>query len=231
MISAKEIHELRFEKAAFGYKQEDIDEFLTQLEQEVEIAEQEMADSNEKIQVLADKVREYMRDEDALKDALLGAQREGHRIIAEANAKADSIIADAKKRADAMMDEVTVKHEALLAKNQAEIDEAHQALADARKQVADFKKALFDMYKEHLQMLSTMPEEDDLEFGFTPQQDEPEEEVPEQDVPVVSAPTSDPFASSQFSAKTIQVLMIRTLAIWAMTMKTRMRKQVALHRI
>ena len=66
MISAKEIHELRFEKAAFGYKQEDIDEFLTQLEQEVEIAEQEMADSNEKIQVLADKVREYMRDEDAL---------------------------------------------------------------------------------------------------------------------------------------------------------------------
>ena len=54
MISAKEIHELRFEKAAFGYKQEDIDEFLTQLEQEVEIAEQEMADSNEKIQVLAD---------------------------------------------------------------------------------------------------------------------------------------------------------------------------------
>ena len=58
MISAKEIHELRFEKAAFGYKQEDIDEFLTQLEQEVEIAEQEMADSNEKIQVLADKVRE-----------------------------------------------------------------------------------------------------------------------------------------------------------------------------
>ena len=188
MISAKEIHELRFEKAAFGYKQEDIDEFLTQLEQEVEIAEQEMADSNEKIQVLADKVREYMRDEDALKDALLGAQREGHRIIAEANAKADGIIADAKKRADAMMDEVTVKHEALLAKNQAEIDEAHQALADARKQVADFKKALFDMYKEHLQMLSTMPEEDDLE----------------QEIPVVSAPTSDPFASSQFSAKTIQ---------------------------
>ena len=60
------------------------------------------------------------------------------------------------------------------------------------------------MYKEHLQMLSTMPEEDDLEFGFTPQQDEPEEEVPEQEIPVVSAPTSDPFASSQFSAKTIQ---------------------------
>ncbi len=77
MISASEIHELRFEKAAFGYKQEDIDEFLNRLEQEVEIANQELEESNSKIQILADKVREYMRDEDALKDALLGAQKEG----------------------------------------------------------------------------------------------------------------------------------------------------------
>ena len=41
MISASEIHELRFEKAAFGYKQEDIDEFLNRLEQEVAAAQQE----------------------------------------------------------------------------------------------------------------------------------------------------------------------------------------------
>ena len=107
MISASEIHELRFEKAAFGYKQEDIDEFLNKLEEEAAIAQRELDDSNNKIQVLADKVREYMRDEDALKDALLGAQKEGHRIISEANAKAEEIIAQAKEKADAMMDEVT----------------------------------------------------------------------------------------------------------------------------
>ena len=104
MISASEIHELRFEKAAFGYKQEDIDEFLNRLEQEVEIANQELEESNSKIQILADKVREYMRDEDALKDALLGAQKEGHRIVDEANDRAEQIIADAKQKADAMMD-------------------------------------------------------------------------------------------------------------------------------
>ena len=75
MISASEIHELRFEKAAFGYKQEDIDEFLNRLEQEVAAAQQELDDSHNKIQVLADKVREYMRDEDALKDALLAPRR------------------------------------------------------------------------------------------------------------------------------------------------------------
>lgn len=166
MISASEIHELRFEKAAFGYKQEDIDEFLNKLEEEVAIAQRELDDSNNKIQVLADKVREYMRDEDALKDALLGAQKEGHRIIAEANTKAEEIIAQAKEKADAMMDEVTVQHDALIEKNEAEIEEEHKKLAAAKKQVADFKKALFDMYKEHLNMLSAMPDEDDTSLAF-----------------------------------------------------------------
>ena len=198
MISASEIHELRFEKAAFGYKQEDIDEFLNRLEEEVDAAQRELEDSNNKIQVLADKVREYMRDEDALKDALLGAQKEGHRIIAEANAKADDIIAKAKAKADAMMDEVTVQHDALIEKNEAEIKAEHEKLAAAKKQVADFKKALFEMYKDHIKMVSTMPDEDDSEFGVTA---EAAPTLPETE----AAPSaSDPFATAQFSAKTIQ---------------------------
>ncbi len=188
MISASEIHELRFEKAAFGYKQEDIDEFLNRLEEEVDAAQRELEDSNNKIQVLADKVREYMRDEDALKDALLGAQKEGHRIIAEANAKADDIIAKAKAKADAMMDEVTVQHDALIEKNEAEIKAEHEKLAAAKKQVADFKKALFEMYKDHIKMVSTMPDEDDSEFGVTEE----------------AAPKLPETEAAQFSAKTIQ---------------------------
>jgi cell division initiation protein len=207
MITANDIHELRFEKAAFGYKQEDIDEFLTQLENELELNQQELEDSNNKIQVLADKVREYMRDEDALKDALLGAQRQGHQIIAEANERADEIIADAKRKADEMMDEVTVQHDALLKRNQEEIAAAHQQLADARKQVADFKKALFDMYKEHLEVLSAMPEEDDLDFGVEyAAEDAVTDRYKETETPAsaVTPSQNDPFASSQFSAKAIQ---------------------------
>ncbi len=209
MITANDIHELRFEKAAFGYKQEDIDEFLTQLEHELELNQQELEDSNNKIQVLADKVREYMRDEDALKDALLGAQRQGHQIIAEANERADEIIAEAKRKADEMMDEVTVQHDALLKRNQEEVAAAHDQLANARKQVADFKKALFDMYKEHLEVLSAMPEEDDTDFGtnysgstasVASHAYEEKEEAAEPAAPS----QSDPFASSQFSAKAIQ---------------------------
>ena len=132
--------------------------------------------------MLADKVREYMRDEDALKDALLGAQREGHRIIAEANAKADGIIADAKKRADAMMDEVTVKHEALWQRIRQKLTKHIRLWQMPESRLQTSRRLCLICIKEHLQMLSTMPEEDDLEFGFTPQQDEPEEEVPEQEI-------------------------------------------------
>ena len=214
MITANDIHELRFEKAAFGYKQEDIDEFLTQLEHELELNQQELEDSNNKIQVLADKVREYMRDEDALKDALLGAQRQGHQIIAEANERADEIIAEAKRKADEMMDEVTIQHDALLKKNQEEVAAAHEQLADARKKVADFKKTLFDVYREHLEVLSAMPEEDDLDFAadYSYSASAVSEMTRSEEDTIKSAPSkSDPFASSQFSAKTIQGAYERNL--------------------
>ena len=158
MITSKDIRNKRFEKAAFGYKQEEIDEFFAQLEAELDEMERERAESNNKIQILADKVREYMKDEDALKDALLGAQKQGHQVIAEANERAEAIIAEAQAKADAMVDEATRQHEEAMERNRAEIAKEKEALIVAQQQVADFKKSLFDMYKSHLELISSMPE-------------------------------------------------------------------------
>lgn len=158
MITSKDVRNKRFEKAAFGYKQEEIDEFFSQLEAELDEMERERLESNNKIQILADKVREYMKDEDALKDALLGAQKQGHQVISEAHGKADAIIAEAQAKADALVDEATRQHEEAMEKNRAEIAKEQEALIVAQQQVADFKKSLFDMYKEHLELISSMPE-------------------------------------------------------------------------
>ena len=113
MISASDIRERKFEKAAFGYKQEEIDDFLAELISEFEELDAEREDLHSKIQILADKVREYRQDEDALKDALLGAQKQGHKVVAEAQEKADEIIAQAEEKAKILLDEATVQHEAL----------------------------------------------------------------------------------------------------------------------
>nr|MDE5854702.1 DivIVA domain-containing protein [Ruminococcus sp.] len=149
------------EKAAFGYKQEEIDEFLSQLEAELDEMERERAEANSKIQILADKIREYMKDEDALKDALLGAQKQGHQVINEAKEKAEQILADAQAKADKLEDEAVRQHAEAMEKNRAEIAKEKESLIEARRQVADFKRSLFDMYKSHLEMISTMPEVDD----------------------------------------------------------------------
>ena len=158
MITSKDVRNKRFEKAAFGYKQEEIDEFLSQLEAELDEMERERAEANSKIQVLADKVREYMRDEDALKDALLCAQKQGHQVLNDANEKAEQILAEAKEKAAALEDEAVRQHAEAMEKNRAEIAKEKEALIEAQQQVADFKKSLFDMYKSHLELISSMPE-------------------------------------------------------------------------
>ena len=196
MISASDIRERKFEKAAFGYKQEEIDDFLAELISEFEELDAEREDLHSKIQILADKVREYRQDEDALKDALLGAQKQGHKVVAEAQEKADEIIAQAEEKAK-ILDEATVQHEAAMEKNRAEIAKEKENLIEAQKQVSEFKKSLFDMYKTHLEMISAMPEielDEEDTSQYSEQTETTEEELPQ----------PDPFATSSFSARTIK---------------------------
>ncbi len=167
MITSRDVRNKRFEKAAFGYKQEEIDEFLSQLEAELDEMERDRLEANNKIQILADKVREYMKDEDALKDALLGAQKQGHQVINEANVKAEEIIAEAQAKAAELEDEAVRQHAEAMEKNRLEIAKEKDSLTEARRQVAEFKKSLFDMYKSHLEMISTMPDSYDDDYDVT----------------------------------------------------------------
>ena len=194
MISASDIRDKRFEKAAFGYKQEEIDDFLAMLIEEFDEIDAEREDLHSKIQILADKVREYRQDEDALKDALLGAQKQGHKVVAEAQEKADEIIAQAESKANELIEEATVAHEAAMEKNRQEIEKEKQNLYEAQRQVTEFKKTLFDMYKSHLEMISAMPE---IEI-------EEEEEIQEYETEEEEPPKPDPFATSSFSARNVK---------------------------
>lgn len=205
MMTAQDIRDKRFEKAAWGYRPEDIDEFLGQLEATFQEIDNEREDNNRKIQILADKVREYMKDEEALKDALLGAQKQGHQVIAEANEKAEQILEKAKEEAAVLLDEATRQHEIAMEKNRAEIAREQEALVQARKMVADFKRSLFDMYKSHLEMISAMPEADESEDAdeAAPADENPAPKAVEETV-VTEEAKPDPFATSQFSTRVIR---------------------------
>ena len=51
MMTAKEIRELQFERVAWGYRPEDVDEFLSKLEATFQEIDNEREDSNHKIQI------------------------------------------------------------------------------------------------------------------------------------------------------------------------------------
>lgn len=168
MINSKDINSQRFEKAAFGYKQEEVDEFLSEISSDYEKLVKENEELNKKLQVLADKVREYREDEEAVKDALLLAQKEGRRIVRESKLKADELISDAEIKAKNVVETAAEDAKIQIAELKAQVEAEKEVLAYTQKEVSDFKESLFDIYKLHLEMISEMPDynenDDDDEY-------------------------------------------------------------------
>lgn len=177
MIKAKDINSQRFEKAAFGYKQEDVDTFLAEIAADYAQLVKENEDISAKLQVLADKVREYRKDEEAVKDALLFAQKEGHRVVTEASEKADEMLRNAKLESDRMVNEATSDTRKAVDDVRDELKREQKNLTYLQKQVSAFKKNLFDVYKSHLEMISSLPQSDEEE------DEEYTEEAEEQTIP------------------------------------------------
>ena len=196
MIKAKDINSQRFEKAAFGYKQEDVDGFLSEIAADYAQLEKDNEDINAKLQVLADKVREYRKDEEAVKDALLFAQKEGHRVVTEASEKAEEMLRNAKLESDRMVNEATLDTKKAIDAVKDELKREQKNLAYLQKQVSGFKKNLFDVYKSHLEMISSLPQsDDDDDFCEIEEPEEIKEETAEIKAPYVTA--SIPAASEQ----------------------------------
>ena len=161
MITAKDVQKKKFEKVKFGYNPEEVDSFLAQIENDLRLMQQDLDDSNEKIQLLADKVREYKDTEDDLKNALLLAQKQARQVVEEAQQKADAIVAEARASVDTVKSQALVDSETQLQNITAQLEAENAHLVETQHQVADFKRALFDMYKEHLELISRLPESSD----------------------------------------------------------------------
>jgi len=165
LINAKDINSQRFEKAAFGYKQEEVDEFLSEISSDYEKLVRENEELNRKLQTLADKVREYREDEEAVKDALLLAQKEGRRIVKDAKQKAETLISDAELKSKNIVESAAEDAKIQIAELKAQVDAEKEVLAYTQKEVSDFKESLFDIYKLHLEMISEMPDFSDEDDG------------------------------------------------------------------
>ena len=101
MTTPQDIKEKTFEKAVFGgYDMASVDAFLETLSEDLALLQKENATLKAKMKVLVDKIEDYRSNEDAIRLAVLSAQRLGGTIEQEARDKAAAILADAQAEAD-----------------------------------------------------------------------------------------------------------------------------------
>ena len=147
MLAPSDISSKKFEKSAFGYKTEEVDTFLSEILDSYERAYAEKEAAEEKLLVLAEKLEEYRSNEDSLKTVLMGAQKLGDNIVRDSKAKAEVIIAEAENQVKQVFSE-----------SEGKILKEKETLLTLQKETAEFKKRLLAMYRQHLELISLMPE-------------------------------------------------------------------------
>ncbi|MFI3205977.1 MAG: DivIVA domain-containing protein [Clostridia bacterium] len=173
MLTLKEINDVSFRKSSFsGYKPEDVDDFIDSVTESFKTLIRENqamsakvselaaknADLMSKLKILAEKIESYRGDEDGIKNALLSAQKLSSTSIKEANAKAEEIVANANKKANGMIEEARKNTEELLVKYESKIKGKEKEFEEAKSQVTVFKASLFEMYKNHLNEIESIPD-------------------------------------------------------------------------
>ena len=107
MLTPQEVSEHAFAKASFGgYNMAMVDEFLDVLTVDYTTLYKENATLKAKMKVLVDKVEEYRSTEEAMRKALLTAQKMADDMVAQAEAKKAEMLQNAEAEAKARMAEL-----------------------------------------------------------------------------------------------------------------------------
>ena len=152
MLNPNEIANHKFDKAmGRGYRMEEVESYLGQVAGEMNELLIEKQELEKKLMILAEKLEEFQRDEESLRAALLGAQKLGDSVVRDAKAKAASIIEDANAQANLLRENA-----------KRAIEREQHAFIRMQREVAAFRSKLQMLYKQHLELISSIPVNDDL---------------------------------------------------------------------
>lgn len=165
MVTAQEVHSITFDKGLRGYNLDQVDDFLDRVADQLTADEQRISALNrdneelkDKLLELAQKLDSYRNDENALKSALLNAQRMGENVIKEARQKGDAIERESR-----------IRSEDILRVGMEKIKEQELELERIKSEVAQFKASVLGLYKMHIESLSKLPDNSSSEQAPTAQ--------------------------------------------------------------
>lgn len=193
MISSKELRQKDLEITQNGYNIAEVDALMAESAATIDAYEKQSGDLYHKLEVLAGKIEEYRQEEDAIKTALVTAQKMADKItkesnetaslliskseetakdtVANAKAESDKIISSAREYSTNLIAEKTQQAEEITNKAQ---DKANEVIASAKvvaqdildqaKQISDDLIAKSKAEKEAYEILSTTIKNDAKEF-------------------------------------------------------------------
>ena len=172
MFTPQDVSEKVFPKASFGsggYSMTSVDEFLDALTEDYTALFKENMTLKAKLKVLAEKVEEYRSTEEAMRQALLTAQKMASKLVQEAQAEKEQLLADARTEAQNEIHRLDAERQG-----------AEQKLAMAQQKTAEFIRRSQELCQAQTDFLQSLPE---LELAAAaPEQPAAAEEKPNDDV-------------------------------------------------
>lgn len=187
-MTGQDILQAEFEKAGMrgGYKADQVDEFLSNIAKFVDNQENEKNDLEYKITILAEKIEQYKKEEDKMKEALIGAQTHGKRVVEEAKVKAEEMIkqtgqaceksmSEARKKADLLTESTLNKAKTEQAEIQRDCLKERELLEKLKAETSKFRKSLLEQYKIHIAAIQNLP--DLVDKSFEARQTQPQNQT------------------------------------------------------
>ena len=148
MLTPQEVSNHAFAKAVMGgYNMAMVDEFLDELTDDYTALYKENTALKAKMKILVDKVEEYRSTEDAMRAALLTAQKMANTMVQEAEEKKKSLLADAEAQAQKKIGSL-----------QDAVEQEQRRLTAAKAETADFLAKVRGLYDRELKLLEELPE-------------------------------------------------------------------------
>ncbi len=184
MLTPQDIQNQEFAKAVFGgYDMTAVDDFLEQLTADYAALYKDNMVLKGKLKVLVEKVEEYRSTEDAMRMALLTAQKMSDDMMAETKAKCDEMLSAAARDSDESR-----------AKVLEDLSHEDMKLEAAKVKTSAFVQAsrqIIDQYRSFLDKLDTVT----AEFGGAPEAPAPQPK--EEHEPVFSPEPERPRAAGE----------------------------------
>ncbi len=188
MLTIAQIRDYAIGRSTFGgYKSDDVDVFR---EEVLETCEKLFKDNQEliqKLQVLAAKIEEYRSESDEIREIMVSAKKTAKEVVDQANAEAEKITGEAQAQVQEIMKQASVQADAIIGDTNRQIEREKEQLANLRQEVSGFKARLISIYREHIELISSLPDEEAPQTEAQGQPDD-QEETPAQE----EAPKADP---------------------------------------